>query len=368
MKNSSIKKSVDRLLDRCIELGASDMHLTSDSPVSYRVSGVLNPDSEEPISGSAASELVRAMMTESQYEEFVTQRTVDIGYTSSAGERFRINCYHEMGQAAIAARHLNQNLLTFDDLGLPTALRELAHLKSGLVLVTGVTGSGKSTSLAALLDEINRTRNSHILTIEDPVEFVHKNKKSLVHHREIHTDVPSFSAAVRAAMREDPDVIMVGEMRDLETMQASIVAAETGHLVFSTLHTGTAVGAVERFIGGFPGEEQSAARHRFSMVLRAVIAQHLLPSRDGVGRVPALELLKVNHAAGHLIRSSKTEQIRSVMEAGKSEGMWTLDQHLAHLVATEKISWDVAEQHCANWDQFPGLVSIAESEGESRWQ
>jgi twitching motility protein PilT len=252
-------------------------------------------------------------------------------------------------------------------LGLPSELEQLAHLQSGLVLVTGATGSGKSTTLAVLLNEINRTRNCHILTIEDPVEFVHRNQKSLVHHRELHTDVPSFAEAVRAGLREDPDVIMVGEMRDLETMQTSIIAAETGHLVLSTLHSGTAVGAVERFIGAFSGGEQAVARQRFSMALRAVVAQQLLVGANGRGRVPAVELLKINRAASHLIRNSKTEQLNSLMESGAEDGMWTLDQYLARLVKNKKITREVAAQHCHNWGSFDSLVDVAAQEGSRTW-
>lgn len=268
----------------------------------------------------------------------------------------------------MAVRHLDQSILSFQELGLPNELRELAHLQSGLVLVTGVTGSGKSTTLALLLDEINRQRNCHILTVEDPVEFVHENRMSLVHHREVHTDVPDFADAVRAGLREDPDVIMVGEMRDLETMQTSMIAAETGHLVFSTLHTGTAIGAVERFIGAFSGEEQSVARHRFSMVLRAVVAQQLLIGGEGQRRVPAIEILKINHAAAHLIRTSKTEQLLSLMEAGAGEGMWTLDQYLARLVRSNKLPLDVASKYCQNLEYFGALVGATQMGGAKSWQ
>lgn len=357
--DTSVKICFEKLLSTCIELGASDMHLSSGEAVSYRVAGELRPHGTEVFSVDTISAMTNELMTETQQDEFMSRRTVDIGYSSVTGERFRVNCYHEMGRPAMAVRHLDQSLLSLQELGLPSQLQELAHLKTGLVLVTGVTGSGKSTTLAVLLDEINRTRNSHILTIEDPVEFVHSNKKSLVHHREVHTDVPGFAEAVRASLREDPDVIMVGEMRDLETMQAAIIAAETGHLVFSTLHTGTAVGAVERFIGAFSGDEQTAAKHRFSMVLRAVVAQQLLPSLSGHGRVPAVELLKVSHAAGHMIRSSKTEQLRALMESGAADGMWTLDQELARLVKNKKISRDVAAHHCTDWDHFEGMVAAA---------
>ena len=358
----TIRKQFESLLNTCVELRASDMHLTSDQPVSFRVDGQLRPYDAQQLYAESIAAMADDIMTHRQQEEFATHWTVDLGYTAANGERFRVNCYREMGQPAMAVRHLNQNILTFKELGLPEQLKELAYLKSGLVLVTGVTGSGKSTTLAVLIDEINRNRNCHILTVEDPVEFVHRNQRSLVHHREVHTDVPSFAQAVRAGLREDPDVIMVGEMRDLETMQTSIIAAETGHLVFSTLHTGEAVGAVERFIGHFTGQEQATARHRISMVLRAVFAQHLVVGSNGKGLVPVGEMLRGTHGVAHLIRNSKTEQLHSLMESGAQEGMWTLDQHLAKLVKSNKITRDVAAQYCNNGDSFERLVQVASCE------
>jgi twitching motility protein PilT len=363
----AIKKQFETLLDLCIQQSASDMHLTSGAPVSFRVDGQLYVHGQEIYKAETIDAISNCIMTPRQQKEFETRRTVDLGYSSTDGQRFRVNCYREMGQPAMAIRHLNQCILTMPELGLPRELEQLADLQSGLVLVTGATGSGKSTTLAVLLNEINRTRNCHILTVEDPVEFVHRNQKSLVHHRELYTDVPSFAEAVRSGLREDPDVIMVGEMRDLETMQTSIIAAETGHLVFSTLHTGTAVGAVERFIGAFSGDEQAVARQRFSMALRAVVAQRLLVSADGKGRVPAVELLKVNQAASHMIRNSKTEQLNSLMESGAADGMWTLDQYLARLVKNKKITREVAQQHCNNLDSFDRLVNVAGKEGARKW-
>ncbi|HAI13029.1 MAG TPA: twitching motility protein [Phycisphaerales bacterium] len=358
----TIRKQFESLLSTCVQQGASDMHLTSDQPVSFRVGGQLRPDGEHVYYAESIGAMIDDIMTARQQKEFTERWTVDLGYTAANGERFRVNCYREMGQPAMAVRHLNQNILSLNELGLPEQLRELAYLQSGLVLVTGVTGSGKSTTLAVLLDEINRHRNCHILTVEDPVEFVHRNHRSLVHHREVHTDVPSFADAVRAGLREDPDVIMVGEMRDLETMQTSIIAAETGHLVFSTLHTGQAVGAVERFIGHFSGHEQATARHRISMVLRAVFAQRLVAGANGRGLVAVVEMLRGTHGVAHLIRNSKTEQLHSMMESGAAEGMWTLDQELARLVKSNKITRQVAAEHCNNMESFERLVQVASGE------
>ncbi len=348
----------DELLAECVALGASDLHLSSNEQVVFRVHGSLQRREGGVLSKQTVEAMANALMTEPQQYEFGSRFTVDLGHSDARGERFRINCYREMGHAAIAVRYLDQQMLSLEKLCLPPQLRQLAYPKSGLVLVTGATGSGKSTTLAALLDEINRNRDCHILTVEDPVEFVHASQKSLVHHRELHTDVPGFADAVRAAMREDPDVIMVGEMRDLETMRAAITAAETGHLVFSTLHTGEAVGSVERLVGSFPGEEQLVARHRIAMTLRAVVAQHLVPKRDGRGRVPAVEILLVNRAVANLIETSKTRQIYSTMESSSGEGMQTLDQALAGLIRKRIISREAALGACHDSSALDRLLRV----------
>ena len=348
MMSMEPKELFDTILTKSVAKGASDLHLTSDDLAFMRIHGRLVVQEEDFVGHDDLNAIFLAIMTERQRQDYETRLTVDLGYTNHTGERFRLNCYREMGRPALACRHLNQNMLSLEQLRLPKELTKLAYLKSGLVLVTGVTGSGKSTTLAALLNEINQKRDCHIMTVEDPVEFVHKNAKSLVHHRELFTDVPDYADAVRAFMREDPDVILIGEMRDLETMKAAIVAAETGHLVFSTLHTGEAVGAVERFIGYFPGDEQGVARHRIALVLRAVIAQQLLPKPDGQGQVPVVELLKINTAVATMIENSKTRQIQSVMEGGAADGMWTFDQALAKLVRQRLVAKDTALSACRN--------------------
>lgn len=356
---TDFRDELEVLLRTCVELGASDMHLSGGERVRFRVNGLLRANGDGLFASDAVEAMATSIMNEHQRKEFFTRMTADIGYSSSDGERFRVNCFREMGKPAMTVRHLDQRLRSLEELGLPARLRELADLHSGLVLVTGATGSGKSSTLAMLLNEINRTRECHILTVEDPVEFIHTSRRSLVHHREVHTDVPSYAEAVRAAMREDPDVIMVGEMRDLETMQASLTAAETGHLVFSTLHTGEAVGAIERFIGYFSGEEQAVARHRIAMVLRAIVAQRLVIGLDGRKRVPAVELLMVTTAAANLIQTSRTRQLYSMMETGARDGMWTLDQDLARLVKSNKICRETALTYCTNREGFDRLVSVA---------
>jgi len=359
MIENKIQNKFENLLKTFVEMGGSDMHLTCDEPVSFRVLGKLYRPDNEVLGKETITAMSECIMTDAQKQEFGLQHTVDLGYSAMNKNRFRINCYREMGKPAMAIRHLDQRLLSLEALGLPAQLTKLAYLQSGLVLVTGATGSGKSSTLAVLINEINQNRNCHILTVEDPVEFVHQNNKSLIHHREVRTDVPCFGDAVRAFLREDPDVIMVGEMRDLETMQASITAAETGHLVFSTLHTGEAVGAIERFIGHFSGAEQGVARHRISMVLRAVLSQRLVIGVDGQKRVPAVELLKITNGAANLIRTAKTRQLYSIMESGAKDGMWTLDQDLASLVKNNKITRDAAIDLCQFPESFDKLVNVA---------
>ena len=354
---------LDDLLAECVRIGASDLHLGGGARPVFRVHGGLRRQAGEPLSREAVEALAAALMSEPRRDECNRRPTVDLGYTAADVERFRGNRYREMGRPAMAQRHLDQCMLSMEHGQWPPSVRELAYRKSGLVLVTGATGSGKSTTRAALLDEINRHRDCHILTVEDPVEFVHHDDRSLVHHRELNTDVPSFSEAVRAAMRQDPDVIMVGEMRDLETMRAALTAAETGHLVFSTLHTGEAVGSVERLVGSFPGEEQSVARHRIAMSLRAVVAQHLVPRRDNKGRVPAVEVLMVTRAVSNLIETAKTRQIYSVMESGAGAGMQTLDQALADLLRRGLIEHDAALPVCHDAAALERLARLGANGG-----
>lgn len=320
-----------RLIEDCIRQEASDLHLSAETPPYFRVHGRLQA-AAEPLSAENVQQMALSLMQPRQREVFAEQQTLDLAYASPGGIRFRINVFRERGRVALSIRRLDDRFRTLAELHLPGEIGRLADLRDGLVLVTGPTGSGKTTTLATLLHEINRSRACHIITIEDPVEYVHHNEQSLVRQRELHSDVPSFAQAVRAALREDPDVILVGEMRDTETMRAAITAAETGHLVYSTLHTGDAVGAIDRMIGVFPAEEQQSVRQQLSMVLRAVVAQRLLPRFDGEGRVPAVELLKITNAVAHLIRSGKPQQIYSSIETGTAEGMQTLEHSLADLI------------------------------------
>lgn len=341
---------------------ASDLHLSVGSAPVLRQRGALCALSHAPLSAQNMEDLVRQILTPEQWGRLHAERGLDLAYTApshqsdAAGTRFRLNMYFERGCLALAARRLNATIRSLADLHLPQELRQLKDQLDGLVLVTGPTGSGKSTTLATLIEEINRARACHILTVEDPVEYLFENRRSLIHQREVGSDVMSFADAVRAALREDPDVMLVGEMRDLETMRAAVTAAETGHLVFSTVHSADPVGAVDRIIGAFPAEEQNYLRQQLSLVLRAVVTQHLLPRKGQRGRVPVVEVLHVTPAVASLIRQNKPRQILSLMETGSTQGMRTLEQSLASLVADDLVDQDAARLLARDEVQFDRLL------------
>lgn len=348
---------LDALLLETIAAHASDLHLAAGRQPFLRCQGELMPHGQQVWDDEVMQALIDRLLGTARVARLQQTGSADLGYTTIGGDRFRINVFRSLGRLALVARHLPERFASLGELRLPEHLRELAYLGSGLVLVTGVTGSGKSTSLATLIHEINTHCARHILTVEDPVEFVHRPLRSVVSHREVGTDTPDFASAVKAAMREDPDVILVGEMRDTETMRAALVAAETGHLVFSTLHTADATGTVERFVGAFPGEEQSLARHRLSMVLKAAVSQQLLPRSGGVGRVPAVEVLRVTPAISNLIASGRSNQIYSAIESGMELGMQTFDQSLALLVQERLVDADTARPLGRDRHGFDNLVA-----------
>ncbi len=325
------------------KMGASDIHLTVDSPPSLRIHGKIQRIEGAPI---LTREVLRAMLydilTDHQKARFEEQHELDFAVELADVGRFRVNAFlGRTGEGAVF-RTIPTKIKTFDDLGLPDILRTMARSDKGLVLVTGPTGSGKSTTLAAMVDLVNEERSEHILTIEDPIEFVHPHKNCIVNQREVGPHTHSFSNALRAALREDPDVILIGEMRDLETISMAITAAETGHLVFGTLHTMGAPQTVDRVIDVFPTDQQGQIRAQFAESIKGVVSQALLPTADGKGRVAALEIMIANSAIRNLIREGKTFQMHSVIETSMKDGMATLDQSLKALMRAGRITREVA--------------------------
>ena len=328
----AVAQSIDGLLEQTVALGASDLHLTVGAAPNIRVRGHLQPLDMAPFDPDSLRTLLYRILTTEQQKRLELDRQLDLSYGVPGLARFRINVFMQRQAFAAVFRVIPDKLKTLEDLGLPDTLRQLTKLPRGLVLVTGPTGSGKSTTLAAMIDEINRERHDHIITIEDPIEFLHQHKRCVVNQREIGTDATSFGQALRAALRQDPDVILLGEMRDLETISTAMTAAETGHLVFGTLHTQSAPSTIDRMIDVFPAEQQEQIRTQIASSMQGVITQQLLPTLDGEGRVPALEILIPDDAIRNLIRSGKVEQIYSYMQTGSRGGMLTMEQSLADLV------------------------------------
>lgn len=361
------QKRFREILDKSVELLASDIHLTGGCLPHMRVRNEIKAVFDEPLSPMAVEQIAMSMMTDNQKKVFEETHTIDFAFFAENGTRFRVNVYRQRGTVALCIRRLDGEFKSFDDLTLPPQLNRLADYTHGLVLVTGPTGSGKSTTLATIINQINETRADHIITIEDPVEYIHPNKKSLVHQRELHCDVLTFADAVRAALREDPDVILVGEMRDRETMRAAITAAETGHLVLSTLHTGDVVGSISRMISVFSAEEQDAVRNQLSRVLRAVVSQRLVHRVSGSGRAPAVEVMFVTSAIQNLIRTGDLAQIYSMMQTGNADGMLLLEQSLASLLAFGVIGREEATQLVRDQNIFETrLRRIQETRGAAQ--
>ncbi len=345
---------LESLFARCEELGASDIHISAGYAPRLRVMGELLPLEDYRLFDEKAVDLIAMELglttlplgcpdgSERIRYTLLKEGSLDGAVSSPSHARYRFNVFREMNRHAIALRRLDMTFRDFCNLGLPRRLEDFCNEKEGLVIVSGPTGSGKSTTLATMVNRINQTKKGHIVTIEDPVEFIHDSYKCLVRQRQVGRDAKSFNDALVEALRQDPDVILVGEMRDVDTMRTALRAAETGHLVFSTLHAGDAAGAIERMISVFPAEEQSSARHQLALVLRGVFAQHLLPTVDGQGRVPAVELLVNNSAVANLIATGRSQQLYSLIETGGKYGMCTLDNSLASLVKRGLVSECVA--------------------------
>ncbi|MEX2465244.1 MAG: type IV pilus twitching motility protein PilT [Gaiellaceae bacterium] len=349
--------TVDDLLERMVARGASDLHVAVGSQPVVRVNGKLERLEEFPaLTPDDSLRLLYRMMSTEQQKQLEIKRQLDLSYSIPGLARFRVNIYFQRESLGAAFRMIPSEIKSLESLGMPPQLHDLAKKPRGLVLVTGPTGSGKSTTLAAVIDEINQTRSEHIMTIEDPIEFLHSHKRCVVNQREIGPDATSFAEALRGALRQDPDVILLGEMRDLETISTALTAAETGHLVFATLHTQDAPSTVDRLIDVFPAAQQEQIRVQIAATLQAVVTQTLVPTVDGVGRVPACEILLPDDAVRNLIRQGKVEQIYSVMQTSTSRGMQTLEQSLSELVMRGAVSQDMALSRSSRPDQLLGLL------------
>ena len=334
---------INKLLEYSIESGASDLHLSVGSIPMVRINGTMKPLNMEPLSKDQMDSIIPQVMDEEQIKKFNDRKEIDFSAKLEGKGRFRVNFFLQIKGTAGVFRTIPEVVKNFDELGTPPVLQTLSLLDRGLVLLTGPTGSGKSTTLAAMVDHININRKCHIITIEDPVEYFHHTKESLINQRELGVNTNSFANAMRSALREDPDVILVGEMRDLETISLALTAAETGHLVLSTLHTSSAVKTIDRIIDIFPSGQKGQIRSMLSESLEAVIAQKLLPTKDGKGRAPACEVMIANTAVRNLIREDRIYQIPSIIQSGGVEGMQSLDQDLQRLLSQGKIERKLAQ-------------------------
>ncbi len=334
--------SLQDLLNICKKKNASDLHLTAGLPPVFRIKKRLVPLKSEPLTSEEVEELVYPIMNDEQKEKFKEEWEIDFSFGVHNVGRFRVNVFRQRQTVAAAFRVIPWEIPTFEQLGLPKAINKVVELEKGFVLVTGATGSGKSTTLASVIDKINSTRSVHIITIEDPIEYLHKHKKSIVVQRELGSDTRSFPKALRSVLREDPDVILVGEMRDLETISSAITAAETGHLVFATLHTNSAAQSIDRIVDVFPPHQQQQIRIQLSNVLSAIFTQQLVERRDGSGLVLASEVLIVTPAVRNLIRENKSYQINTIIQTSKDLGMQTMNQALKDLYEHNLISFETA--------------------------
>src|SRR5215204_2311179 len=354
---SATTYTIDDLLETMVALGASDLHLAVGSHPVIRLNGSLERLEQFPrLSADDSQRLLYRILSTEQQKHLEISRQIDVSYSIPGLARFRVNVYFQRESLGGAFRMIPAELKTLEDLGLPTQLHELSKKPRGLVLVTGPTGSGKSTTLAAVVDEINRTRDDHIMTIEDPIEFLHRHKRCLVNQREIGPDAVSFADALRGALRQDPDVILLGEMRDLETISTAITAAETGHLVFATLHTQDAPSTIDRLIDVFPAAQQEQIRVQLAATIQGIVTQTLVPTVDGKRRVAACEILLPDDAVRNLIRQAKVEQIYSVMQTGSNKGMQTLEQAFVYLVSRGIITQETAMARSSRPDQLLGLL------------
>lgn len=347
---------IKKILEMCVQYGASDVHILVGVPPMLRLHGkLLTVPETKAITPGQADELVNSLLSEQQRELLKVDRELDFSYNLPNGARFRANVYYEKGNVAGALRYIPATIKTLEDLHLPPIIGELTKMKQGLILVTGPTGHGKSTTLAAMIERINQERSEHIVTIEDPVEFVHTPVKSIVSQRELHADTHSWSVALKSVLREDPNVVLVGEMRDYETIEAALTIAETGHLVLATLHTNSAAQTIDRIVDVFPEKEQQQIRGQLSLSLEAVISQRLIPSEDG-GRIAIAEILIATPAVRSLIRDGKAHMLINTMQTSSDVGMKTLDMALVEAYQAKKISLITAREYAFNTEELNRLV------------
>ncbi|OIO32715.1 MAG: type IV pili twitching motility protein PilT [Candidatus Omnitrophica bacterium CG1_02_40_15] len=336
-------KDLSQLLRDAVQKGASDLHLGALTTPHMRLDGSLIPADSAVLDGALVKSLVYSILTDEQKGKFERDKELDFAFTIEGLSRFRVNVFFQRGYIGAAIRALPFKIMSFEECGLPVNIvQDFCKRQKGLVLVTGATGSGKSTSLASMINYINTNRDCHIITIEDPIEYVHSNKKSIINQREVGVDTHSFSQGLKHILREDPDVILIGEMRDLETIDAALVIAETGHLVFATLHTSDSAQTINRIIDVFPSRQQAQVRTQLSFVLTGVLSQQLLPRKSGKGRVLAVEVLVANHAVKSMIRESKIHQVYSIIQTGQKDNMQTMNQALFELCKTGHISEEEA--------------------------
>jgi twitching motility protein PilT len=358
--NGDGRESLSAMLVELVDAGGSDLHLTVGAPPTGRINGTLQPlTGYDPLVPADTAALARSATSAEQWNQFERDHELDLAYSVEGVSRFRVNLYTQRGSCAAAFRAIPHVVKPLDELGVPDSVARFAQLPRGLVLVTGPTGSGKTTTLAALVDLANRTRSSHIVTIEDPIEFLHQHRRSLVNQREVGSDTGSFSTALKHALRQDPDIILVGELRDLETTQTALTAAETGHLVLASLHTQSAPQTVERIIDIFPPHQQTQIRTQLASALQGVVTQALVPRADGNGRTVVTEIMYTTPAIRNLIREGKTHQIPSFIQAGGADGMLAFDKHLAERVQQQVITADQAFAVCHSPEDLTRLIGRA---------
>ncbi|HEX4476182.1 MAG TPA: type IV pilus twitching motility protein PilT [Polyangiaceae bacterium] len=357
MDQEGLKVNLHQLLRAMIEKGASDMHITTGSPPLLRIDGAIVPLKLPPLSPVETKQLCYSVLTEEQKIQFEKNKELDLSFGVKSLSRFRANIFMQRGAVSGAFRSIPFKILTFEELGLPPPVAALAAKPRGLILVTGPTGAGKSTTLASIIDKINSETRQHIMTVEDPIEYLHPHKRCIVNQREVGSDTTSFKLALKYVLRQDPDVVLVGEMRDLETIEAALTIAETGHLVFATLHTNSAIQSVNRIIDVFPPHQQPQIRAQLSFVLEGVISQLLIPRAGGPGRVMAMEVLVPNAAVRNLIREDKIHQIYSQMQVGQvTHGMQTLNQSLYSLYARRLITLEEAMGRSTDQDELRSMI------------